>query len=876
MSPHDGDGFGQRLRWHRMAAGLTQEELAERSGLSVRSISDIERGRSGRPFRASLERLADALRLPATERTAIMTAARQRPPAGPPPLGPAGPAGPEPPAADQAGSVPRQLPAVATHFAGRTTELSTLTRRLDQAGGSPAGTVLISAIGGTAGVGKTALAVTWAHQVAGRFPDGQLYVNLRGYDPGQPMTTAEALAGFLRALGVPGPGIPPADDDRAAMYRSLLAGRQVLVVLDNAGSAEQVRPLLPGSPHCLVVVTSRDALPGLVARDGAWRLDLDLLLPAEAVSLLRALIGARVDADPDATAALAQQCSRLPLALRVAAELAAARPDASLRSLVDGLADQRQRLDRLDAGGDPRAAVRAVFSWSHQRLDAGAARAFRLLSLHPGPDFDCYAAAALTGSVLDDAVRVLGRLAQAHLLQPAAAGRDAASRYGMHDLLRAFGADLAAARDSSPERQAALGRLLDYYLHVASAAMDTLFPAERGARPRVPEAATAVPPLASPAAARAWLDTHRASLASAAMHAASRGWPGQAILLAAVLNRYLEAGEHQSEAVTIHSSALLAASSTDGRLAAGRALNNLGLVSLRQGRYQEAASYHARALSLFREIEDRTGEAQALGNLGLVSFQEGGYQQAIDYHEQALVRYRQVGDQTGEGRTLTNLGLVGERQGRYPQAAACHEQALALFRETGNRAGEAYPLVNLGNVRLRQGRCEQAEKHYQQALALHREHGSGSGEAYSLSGLGDVSRQQGRCQQAADYYERALPLLREHGDRSGEAAARNGLGEALRATGQHGDAAAQHAIALGLAGQIGDTYEEARAHLGLARTCRVAGDRVQNRRHLHKALARYASLGAPEASEVRADLAMATSTQASSRAGPAAREEAIS
>jgi hypothetical protein len=294
--------------------------------------------------------------------------------------------------------VPRELPALVRNFTGRSDELDTLTTLLDESGDRTLGTVVISAIGGTAGVGKTALAVQWAHRVAARFPDGQLYVNLRGYDPAQPMPAAEALGRFLRALGVPGRDILPEEDERAARYRSLLAGRRMLVLLDNAGSADQVRPLLPGPSACAVVVTSRDSLAGLVARDGAARLDLDLLPESEAVSLLRALIGERAHADPGAVARLAAQCCRLPLALRVAAELAAARPADPLAELSADLADQQQRLDLLNVGGDPRTAVRAVFSWSYRHLDAAAVRAFQLTGLHPGPDFDSYAVAALAGT----------------------------------------------------------------------------------------------------------------------------------------------------------------------------------------------------------------------------------------------------------------------------------------------------------------------------------------------------------------------------------------------------------------------------------------------------------------------------------------------
>jgi DNA-binding SARP family transcriptional activator len=395
-----------------------------------------------------------------------------------------------PATASRTTAVPRELPCGIRDFTGRETELAALSGLLDQQASEDAPpTMVISAIGGTAGVGKTALALHWAHQMTDRFPDGQLYVNLRGYDPGQPMPATDALAGFLRAFGVPGPDIPAEEDERAARYRSLLAGKRVLVVLDNAGDAGQVRPLLPGTPGCAVMVTSRDALAGLIARDGAARLDLDLLPLADAVSLLRALIGSRVDADPQAATALATRCCRLPLALRVAAELAAARPQIPLADLSGELADQQQRLDVLDVGGDPRTAVRAVFSWSYRHLDPEAARAFRLAGLHPGADFDPCAVAALTATTAAQSRRLLEVLARGHLVQPTGAGR-----YGMHDLLRAYAAEQACAIDTGQQRQAALTGLLDYYSHAAAGAMDALHPAERQRRPQPPAPARPVPP----------------------------------------------------------------------------------------------------------------------------------------------------------------------------------------------------------------------------------------------------------------------------------------------------------------------------------------------------------------------------------------------
>ncbi|HMH92665.1 MAG TPA: tetratricopeptide repeat protein, partial [Streptosporangiaceae bacterium] len=712
------------------------------------------------------------------------------------------------------------------------------------------GTVVISAIGGTAGVGKTALAVRWAHQVAGRFPDGQLYVNLRGYDADQPVAPADALAGFLSALGVPGPDTPAGEEERAARYRSLLADRRMLVVLDNAAEVEQVRLLLPGAPACMVVVTSRDALAGLVARYGATRLDLDLLPLGEAVGLLRALIGPRVDADPGVAVALAERCARLPLALRVAAELAAARPDATLAELCGELGGLQRRLDLLDAGGDPRTAVRAVFSWSRRHLDADAARAFGLLGLHPGADFDRYAAAALTGTTLPAAGLGLDRLARAHLIH-----RTPAGRYGLHDLLREYAAEQAARDENGPARQAAVTRLLDYYLHAAAAAMDVLYPTERHRRPRIPEPATPVPPLAGPAAAQAWLDAERAVLAVVTGYAAARGWPGHATRLAATVHRYLDTGGHYPDAVTIHGHARRAARQAGDRAAEATALNSLGVAAWRQGRHQQAVGLYQQALTLYRAVGDQTGEARALANLGIIDWQQGRYQQAADHHEQALALYRAAGDRVGETRALGNLGVADWQQGRYEQAAGHQRRALALYREAGDRAGEARALANLGNAEERMGRYEQAAGHLQQALALARASGDRYGEAHALTSIGSIEHRLGRPAAAAGRHREALALFRATGDPSGEAEARNGLGEALLTIGPPGPAAAQHAAALGLATQTGEQYEQARAHDGLARARHAAGELDQARRHWQEALARYAGLGVPEASIVRDRLA---------------------
>src|SRR5580658_9335448 len=709
--------------------------------------------------------------------------------------------------------VPRELPGPVPQFVGRAAELADLAGMLDQASAQRSRTLVISAIAGMAGVGKTALAVKWAHQVADRFPAWQLHVNLRGYDPGQPMSAADALAGFLRSLGVAEQDIPAEAGERAARYRSLLAGRRMLIMIDNAGDVEQVRPLLPGSPSCVVVVTSRDALAGLVARDGARRLDLGPPPTAEAVELLRALIGERVDAEPEATVTLAGYCARLPLALRVAAEQAAAAPGVSLAEVTSELADQQERLDLLDAAGDRLTAVRAVFSWSIRHLDDEAARAFRLLGLHPGADFDAYAAAALTDTTLRQARWLLDRLARAHLIEPAGTGR-----YGMHDLLRAYAADQAGNQDSAQERGAALSRLFDHYLATAAVAAGTLFRGDPD-QPALPRPAGPMPPVTSPAAALAWLDAQRSTLVAVAAHAADHGWTGHAIGLAATIFRYADVG-HFTDAAAMHSHARRAAAQYGDRTAEAAALTMLGAADAAQGRLRQATSHLEQALILCRENGDRIGEARALGNLGMVDYCQGRYQQSAGRHRKALAIYLDAGNHAGQARELHALGIVDLRQGRYEQAAGHLWRSLALFRDAGLRSGEALVLGHLGELELRQGHYVQAIGHLRQSLALHSQSGNSSGQAEAL----------------------------------------NGLGEAFLAASQVAQASARHAAALALAIQCGDKREQARAHSGLASTCQATGDNGQARHHW-QALARYADPGTPEAEKARAQIAVASEGQ---------------
>ena len=740
-------------------------------------------------------------------------------------------------------ATPRELPADVRHFTGRDGELAVLTTQLEQPGAAAPRTVVIS---GTAGVGKTALAVHWAHQAAGQFPDGQLYINLRGYDPGQPVTAADGLARFLRSLGVAGQEIPAEEAERAARYRSVIAGRRMLVVLDNAGTVEQVRPLLPGTPSCAVLVTSRDSLAGLVARDGAARLDFDLLPAPDAVGLLRALIGARVDADPGAAAALAGQCCRLPLALRVAAELAATRAAAPLAQLADELTDLRRRLELLDAGGDTHTAMRAVFSWSCRQLDTRELRAFRFAGLYPGPGIDAFAMAALADTTPDDADRLLGRLARAHLIEPGPAGR-----YGMHDLLRAYARELADSQDTEAGQRSALTRLFDYELRAAGTAMDALYPAEHHLRPAIPATALPRPPLADGVIARGWLTSERTTLVALA---AEPGFPWHVARLGPVLFRYLDAGGHFDDAAAVCAEAVRAARLTADQAAEASALLCLGIVSWRLGRYDDAAAHLGQATALFRKAGDRVGEARALGNLGIVESCHGRLDSAADHHQQALALTREAGDKLCQARALDSLAGVRCQQEDYDRAAECQLAALSIYRQLGDRHGEADVLCALGAVACLQDRHPQAAWYLRQAITVSRAAGDRLCEARALSNLGVIEWRQGRYRQAAQRQQAAVAAFRETGDRAGEAGGLNAYGEALLAAGEPAQAQAAHLDALDMATLIGDLYQQARAHDGLGYACHAVGDTARTRRHWQQALAAYTSINAPDAANTRSRL----------------------
>jgi tetratricopeptide (TPR) repeat protein len=627
----------------------------------------------------------------------------------------------------------------------------------------------------------------------------------------------------------------------------MLTGRRMLVVLDNAYRADQVRPLLPGSPSCFVLVTSRDDLAGLVARDGAYRVDLDLLTAAEAVTLLQALIGPRVDAEPESAAALAERCTRLPLALRIAAEFAAARPEMTLADVLDGLQDEQDRLDLLEIAQDPRSTVRSVFSWSCQHLTGGAARAFSLLGLHPGPDTDGYELAALAKVPLSRARALLGELARAHLVASACGGR-----YSMHDLLRAYAAERATETLGPAERDAARARLFGYYLSTAAAAMDTLFPHEQALRPDPPPSPSPAPAVTEPTAATHWLDQRRPALTAAAVHAGRHGRPEHSVGLSCVLWRALEVGGHYCEALAIHSAAAEAAPERGGRAAV---LANLGSIHWWLGNHRTAQECFQQSLAGHRAAGEAEGEARALGRLGLVYERLGDYPAALARMQEALAICQRTGNRYGEGTHLINLGTLHRRLGQYTEAAEHQQAAATVFVGLGEVRLEGYALGNLGATDSLLGRHAEALAHLDRALVNCRRAADRGGEGSALSTIGAVHQRLGHYPEALDYLDRALAISRETGDRSLETETLSTLGDTLHDMGQTGTALARFRAALALASQAGDRFEQARALDGIARVLATAGQRSQAREHWQRALAIFSDLRVPEAAQVHASLA---------------------
>ena len=651
-------------------------------------------------------------------------------------------------------AMPRQLPAAPGSFAGRAHHLAQLDALLKPAAGQPTGAV-ICVLSGTAGVGKTALALRWAHGAAEAFPDGQLYVNLRGFDPaGSATPPGEVVRGFLEALQVPPQRIPASVDAQAALYRSQLADKRVLVVLDNARDADQVRPLIPGSAGCRVVVTSRNQLTGLVATGAVQLVTLDLLTPVEGLELLASRVGAeRVAAEPEAVNDLVALCVRLPLALTVVAGRAAAHPDFPLRALADELGHAGDRLDVL-ADPDPSVDVRAVLSWSYRALTVHAARLFRLLALHPGPDIAVPAAASLAGLPRSRIQPLLAELSRAHLIEERSPGR-----YSFHDLLRAYATQLAHRRDSDDERHTATHRLLDHYLHTGSAAVSLLNPTIDMITLAPPRAGVTVDEFTDHRQATTWFNTERAALSAAIGRAADAGFDTHTWQLAWTFTSPLEGSGRWHDLATVQHTALAAArrlADPDGQ---ARAHRQLGRAYMELGQLDEADAHLRDALDLFTATGDHVGQARSYLSLAWVFELGDRYQEAIDHADQALELFRAGRHRAGQARALTALGQCKAKLGDHQQALAHCQRALDLHRHLGDISGEAYAWHAVGYANFHLGHYLDAASCYERSLRLWRQHADRFNEAETLARLGDAHAAAGHPDQAHDAWQHALVIL---------------------------------------------------------------------------------------------------------------------
>ena len=728
---------------------LTYRELAAKTGWSVTAIAEYFTARTLPPtdrFDALIgllgaSRSEQGTLATARDRVAEWRRARRAEPAepGPPPAG------------------PRQLPADIAGFAGRRTPLAGLDALLAPSPDSGPNAVAISVVSGTAGVGKTALAVHWAHRVAGRFPDGQLYVDLRGFDPGgHAMDPAEAVRGFLDALGVAAHRIPARADARAALYRSTLAGRRVLVVLDNARDVAQVRPLLPGVPACVVVVTSRNRLTGLVAAAGAHPVDLDPLAAGEARHVLTRRIGAdRVSAEPDAVDEIINRCARLPLALVIVAARAATHPRRQLRVLADELGDSRRRLDSLAADDDPHTDVRAVLSWSYRALTRPAARLFRLLGWFPGPSMSAEAVAALADLPVAEAGRLLAALGTAHMLEA-----DPAGRHRFHDLLRAYAVERASAEEHAGERVEAAGRLLAWYLHATTTAAQLLEPGRRQFTDRPAPARSWQLPFATRPEALEWFDAEQPGAVARARLAADTGHHELGWKLFTESGGFFLLRKSRTDRIAHGLVALRSARRTGDRYGEGCVLNGLGLAFGPADRARALFSYR-RALRIRHEIGDLAGEAATLNNLGPLYWDLQRYDGAVDCLQRALTIARETGNQHSEIVALNNLGEAYRRLGRFGDALPVQQQALALARTLNHAVSEGFALHNLGGIHRELGRFDRSREFFQEALAVRRQIGDRHGEATTLVELGVLFEGAGQAGVALDSWRQALTIYED-------------------------------------------------------------------------------------------------------------------
>ncbi|MEW1872553.1 tetratricopeptide repeat protein [Streptomyces caelestis] len=653
--------------------------------------------------------------------------------------------------------VPAQLPSAAS-MVGR----SETARHLFETVTGMAGRAVVIGIDGMAGVGKTTMALHVAYNQRDRYPDGALYCDLQGHsEAAGPLPPGQVLGDFLRALGVEAGVIPDATAERSKLLRSTLNGRRVLMVLDNAATSAQVRPLLPGAADCLVLVTSRSRLAGLAVHDHARLFTLDPLEEEDALALLRARVGgSRVDSEPGAATDIVRWCARLPLALAIAADLAAERPHVVLADLAADLAQEPNRLNLLASEEDPRTAVSAAFSRSHATLAAPAARAFRLLALHPGRGISAEAAGALLGTTAEDARRQLRTLVRAHLLT-----EPTPHRYGFHDLLLLYAMDKVRQEEPAETRRQTMRRSLEWYLHTVRAASQVITPNRWLNELRdVSPPGDGVPTFTERAQALLWCETERRNLIAAVDEAAALGMHAVAWQLAAALVGFLYLRKHRSDWDHVTRLGLASAMQVEDLEARARMHTYRGGSCAESHDYAEAIAQFEQALSVYQRVGDTWGQVNALSNLGDVNLRQGRYAEALVHLEPAAAAGRDVQQPWIMGILLNNLGEARVHVGRCQEAVMVLQQALVMHREIDNTWVEAITRTNLGIAHYHLAEPEQAVTYFDEALRLHHAAGNEWGEGWTLHHHALCLQKQGYGAEALEMWKKALTVLESLGD----------------------------------------------------------------------------------------------------------------
>jgi tetratricopeptide (TPR) repeat protein/transcriptional regulator with XRE-family HTH domain len=789
-----GSEFGDLLRRLRNDSGLTQEDLADKAGLSPRSVSDLERGVNRTARRATARLLAVALGLQGAARAEFEAVASGRAPSAP--------------AGQATALATRTLPRDITSFTGREAELAKLIGVLSEAATQPR-VVSIQTIGGMAGVGKTALAVHAAHLVASSFPDGQYFLPLHGHTPGQlPVEPMDALASLLLTAGVPPSQIPGTLEARTARWRDHVADKRLLLVLDDAVGHDQVRPLLPGSGNSIALITSRRHLTAL---DDAVTIGLDVLPADQAAGLLTRLSG-RPDLGPDdvAVAEVVRLCGYLPLAVGMLARQLYHHPSWTVADLAADLGQVRDRLELMRAEN---LSVAAAFDLSYADLTPDQQVLFRRLGLHPGFETDAYAAAALMAEDLPQARRQLQELYEHYLLSEPSRGR-----YRLHDLL---GQHARALADTDPpaDREQAVAQLLGYYQHVAELADRQLNRPRHAAASPAP-APEAVPVLADRDRAQAWLAAERENLLACIDEAVRNQLDGRVIGLTSAVAGYLRDDGRWTYAVTRHASAVAAAQRLGDLPAEAAATADLGVIRRLTGDYPDAAEAFRRSLGTYRDLGDRLGEADVLYQLGTMQRLTGDYAEATKGLEASLEIFHALGSQAGEADALTELGSIRHLVGDYPGATESLRRALGIYTELADRRGQARALYHLGAQLQVAGSYTEATATLDEALSISRELGDRLGQARTLHMRGALRYSMGEYASATADLEQALIRYAELSQRSGQANALCTLGIVRHLTGDYPRAAEALEESLRLSRSIGYRLGEANAHciLGMVET----------------------------------------------------------